>query len=128
MPIYLGWDTGNGIKISWRKLEMQCLENMKEVNQWRSNQAKQDLIGSIWNSKLIHLLELDRTESKGERLAWEAILQVMEQKGMKNEMENSPIYDAINHYGNETEESGFRKGFHVAMRLFVEGMNGGVCK
>ena len=29
-------------------------------------------------------------------------------------------------FGNEREETGFRLGFHVAMRLCMEGMNGGV--
>ena len=32
---------------------------------------------------------------------------------------------AIN-YGNEREETGFRIGFHMAMRLCMEGLKGGV--
>ena len=29
-------------------------------------------------------------------------------------------------FGNEREETGFRNGFQVAMRLCMEGLNGGV--
>lgn len=40
---------------------------------------------------------------------------------MRNDVE-----DRAQDFGNEREETGFRIGFHVAMRLCMEGMNGGI--
>ena len=36
------------------------------------------------------------------------------------------VEDRAKDFGNEREETGFRIGFHMAMRLCMEGMNGGV--
>lgn len=36
------------------------------------------------------------------------------------------VEDRAQDFGNEREETGFRIGFHMAMRLCMEGMNGGV--
>ena len=50
---------------------------------------------------------------------------------MKNEKYSFDASDKIlclaNEYGMAAEESGFRRGFQIAMKLCMEGLRGGIC-
>lgn len=92
----------------------------------RAAEAKSDLIGAIFRSELFDLLDLDKEQTNGERETWQAFV-----GALKSAAEGAPIMkqddieDLAQDFGNEREETGFRIGFHIAMRLCMEGLNGG---
>lgn len=102
---------------------MEYTEALKK----RAAEAKSDLIGWIYKSDLFNLLDVENDQSKGEREAWNAFMETLGSVTgdapvkMRNDVE-----DRAQDFGNEREETGFRIGFHVAMRLCMEGMNGGI--
>ena len=93
----------------------------------RAAEAKSDLIGWMYKSDLFNLLGVENDQTKGERAAWTAFMETLGSVTgdapvkMRNDVE-----DRAQDFGNEREETGFRIGFHVAMRLCMEGMNGGI--
>lgn len=93
----------------------------------RAAEAKSDLIGWMYKSDLFNLLDVENDQTKGERAAWNAFMETLGSVTgdapvkMRNDVE-----DRAQDFGNEREETGFRIGFHVAMRLCMEGMGGGV--
>lgn len=104
------------------KMDYMEMSTMK-----RSAEAKSDLIGAIYCSELFDLLGLDNAKTPGERNAWQAFTEALENvAGDVPVMEKNGIEDRAQDFGNEREETGFRNGFHVAMRLCMEGLNGGV--
>lgn len=103
------------------------MEQYEAFNRTREAQAKSDLIGAIYCSELFDLLGLDKNKTSGERDAWQAFTEALENvAGDVPVMEKNGIEDRAQDFGNEREETGFRNGFHVAMRLCMEGLNGGV--
>lgn len=93
----------------------------------REARAKTDLIGTIRNLEVYELLGFHRVTSAGEKETWEAFTEALgsvagDAPADKRNGEENRAQD----FGNEREETGFRTGFHVAMRLCMEGMNGGV--
>lgn len=93
----------------------------------RMAEAKSDLIGAIHNSELFDLLGLDIQWTAGERDAWRAFTEALGNvAGDVPAAEKNGVEDRAQDFGNEREETGFRNGFHVAMRLCMEGLNGGV--
>lgn len=93
------------------------------VQKLRSAEAKRDLVGAIHNSELYELLGFHNKASAAEQETWDMLMKGLEQAA--GEKANKVSELAIN-YGNEREETGFRIGFHMAMRLCMEGLNGGV--
>ena len=93
----------------------------------RAAEAKSDLIGWMYKSDLFNLLGVENDQTKGGRAAWNAFMETLGSVTgdapvkMRNDVE-----DRAQDFGNEREETGFRIGFHVAMRLCMEGMNGGI--
>lgn len=91
----------------------------------RAAEAKSDLIGWMYKSDLFNLLDVENDQTKGERAAWNAFMETLGSVTgdapvkMRNDVE-----DRAQDFGNEREETGFRIGFHVAMRLCMEGMGG----
>lgn len=92
----------------------------------RIAEAKSDLIGAIHNSEIYELLDFHRITTTGEKKSWAAFTEALGNVAgevpvnKRNDME-----DRAQDFGNEREEAGFRIGFHMAMRLCMEGMNGG---
>lgn len=93
----------------------------------RSAKARCDLVGAIYCSELYDLLGLDKNKTPGERDAWRAFTEALGNvAGDVPAAEKNGVEDRAQDFGNEREETGFRNGFHVAMRLCMEGLNGGV--
>lgn len=87
----------------------------------REAEAKSDLIGTIHNSEIFELLGFHRVTTMGEKESWNRFMETLSgAAGQKAE----EIGDLAMIYGNEREETGFRMGFHIAMRICIEGLNG----
>ena len=93
----------------------------------REAQAKSDLIGAIHNSEVYELLGFHRITTAGEKESWEAFREALGSvAGNASVNKKNNVEDRAQNFGNEREETGFRLGFHTAMRLCMEGLNGGV--
>ena len=93
----------------------------------REAQAKSDLIGSIHNSEVYELLGFHRETTIREKESWEAFTEALGNvAGDAPINKKNNVEDWAQDFGNEREETGFRIGFHTAMRLCMEGLNGGV--
>lgn len=103
---------------------MEQYEAFKKV---REDRAKGDLIGTIHNSEVYELLGFHKMTTEGEKESWEAFTKALGDVtvGVSVNTRND-VEDRAQDFGNEREETGFRIGFHMAMRLCMEGMNGGV--
>lgn len=98
-----------------------------EFNKIREAQAKNDLIGTIHNSEVRELLGFHGVTPAREKESWEAFTEAFGRMvGDVSVVEKNRVEDMAQSFGNEREETGFRIGFHVAMRLCMEGLNGGV--
>lgn len=103
---------------------MEQYEAFKKI---REGQAKSDLIGIIHNSEIYELLGFHKVTAAGEKESWTAFTEALAKAApavsvnKRNDVEERAL-----DFGNEREEIGFSIGFHVAMRLCMEGMNGGV--
>lgn len=98
------------------------MEQWETYNRIKTAEAKSDLIGAILHSELYERLELHQIVPARENEAWNKFSSNLEKiAGEKYE----DISERIMDYGNEREETGFRMGFHVAMRLCMQGLNGG---
>lgn len=93
----------------------------------RVAETKSDLVGWIYKSDLFNLLDVENNQTKGERETWNAFIETLGSvtENVPVKMRND-VEDRAQDFGNEREETGFRIGFHVAMRLCMEGMNGGI--
>lgn len=99
-----------------------------EVVKSGSAEAKSDLIGAIYHSVLYELLGFEKVYTSGEQAAWQKLEEELK-KLAGTEDGDRTLEKAGNRaqdFGNEREEAGFRKGFHVAMRLCMEGLNGDI--
>lgn len=90
-----------------------------------SAETKSDLIGAIYHSVLYELLGFEKVYTSGEQAAWQEFEEALGRLAGENEggAVLEEVGDRAQDFGNEREESGFRKGFHVAMRLCMEGLN-----
>lgn len=99
----------------------------EEWGKIRTERAKSDLIGTIHNSEVYELLGFHKITTAGEKKSWEAFT-----KALTSVAEDAPVNkrndveDRAQDFGNEREETGFRLGFHMAMRLCMEGLQGGI--
>ncbi len=102
------------------------MEQHEALKRFREAQAKGDLIGTIHNSEVYELLGFHLATTAREREAWEAFTEALGNVagGMSADRRNN-VENRAQDFGNEREETGFRIGFHMAMRLCMEGMNGG---
>lgn len=93
----------------------------------RAAEAKSDLIGWLFKSDMFDLLGFDNSTSDGERRAWDAFAEKLKYAAAETPvLERNRIEDLAHAFGNEREETGFRIGFHVAMKLCMEGLAGGI--
>lgn len=99
------------------------MEQYEAFNRIREAQAKHDLIGAIHNSEIYELLGFGSVFTKGEKQSWDELTKNLAKASVEKARE---IEELAIDYGNDREETGFRLGFHVAMRLCMEGLNGGV--
>ena len=99
------------------------MEQYEAFNRTREAQAKSDLIGAIHNSEIYELLGFHNVATTGERESWDNFMESLSGVSGKKADE---IGDLAVAFGTEREETGFRLGFHIAMRLCMEGLNGGV--
>lgn len=92
----------------------------------RTAEAKSDLIGAIHNSEVYELLDFHRITSTGEKESWAAFMKALgNMAGDASVNKKNNVEELAQNFGNEREETGFRLGFHTAMRLCMEGLNGG---
>ncbi len=92
----------------------------------RVAEAKSDLIGAIHNSEIYELLDFHRITTTGEKESWAAFAEALGNvAGEAPVNKKNNVEDLAQNFGNEREETGFRIGFHMAMQLCMEGMNGG---
>lgn len=102
------------------------MDYMEMSRKKRVAEAKSDLIGAIYGSELMDLLESGKTQTSGERDAWNAFSEGLKSvAGSASVKKQNDVEDLVQNFGNEREETGFRIGFHTAMRLCMEGLNGG---
>lgn len=99
----------------------EAFEKIREV------QAKRDLIGAIHNSEVYELLGFHKVTTAREKESWNAFMEAL---GSVTESapakKRNNVEERAQDFGNDREETGFRLGFHTAMRLCMEGLNGGV--
>ena len=102
------------------------MDQYEESKRRREAQAKSDLIGAIHNSEVYELLGFHRVTSTGEKESWAAFTEALGSvAGDAPINRRNDVEDRAQDFGNEREEIGFRLGFHMAMRLCMEGLNGG---
>lgn len=103
------------------------MERHEAFKKNREVQAKSDLIGAIHNSEVYELLGFHMVKTTGEKESWEAFAEALGSViGDVPVNKRNNVEDRAQDFGNEREETGFRLGFHTAMRLCMEGLNGGV--
>lgn len=99
---------------------MEQYEAFKRIGE---AEAKSDLIGAIHNSEMYELLGFHKVITQGEKESWDNFMASLSSE-VKEKVDE--IGELAATFGNEREETGFRIGFHTAMRLCMEGMSGGV--
>lgn len=103
------------------------MEQYEAVRKRRKEQARYDLIGAIINSEMYDLLGFGTGMTARESESWAVFSESLENvTGDIPVNTRNDVEDAARNFGNEREETGFRLGFHTAMRLCMEGLNGGV--
>ena len=83
--------------------------------------AKYDLIGALYESEVMQMLDLHRVESLEEKIAWDRLIDDL--TGRVGEKRANEIGELINIYANASSETGFKSGFHMAMRICMEGLH-----
>lgn len=102
------------------------MNHLEMLNTKRAAEAKSDLIGAIHNSEVYELLDFHRATTAGEKESWAAFTEALGSvAGDSSVNKKNDVEDRAQDFGNEREETGFRLGFHMAMRLCMEGLNGG---
>lgn len=99
------------------------MEQYEAFKRIREVEAKSDLIGAIHNSEMYELLGFHKVITQGEKESWDNFMASLSSE-VKEKVDE--IGELAVMFGNEREETGFRIGFHTAMRLCMEGLNGGV--
>lgn len=99
------------------------MEQYEAFNRMREAEAKSDLVGIIHNSEIYELLGFHRVTTAGEKKSWDDFMESLTSAAGSNAQK---IGELAVTFGNEREETGFRLGFHTAMRLCMESLNGGV--
>ncbi len=103
------------------------MEQYEAFEKIREAQAKSDLIGSIHNSAMYELLGFHKVTTTGEKESWKAFTEALVSvAGNMPINKRNDVEDLAQNFGNEREEIGFRIGFHFAMRLCMEGLNGNI--
>lgn len=104
------------------------MEQYKAAMKHMEAEAKCDLVGAIWGSELINLLTLDREDTPDERERWNAFIRELDEAAGTRQFGTAGCRaeECAVDFGNARAERGFRIGFHIAMRLCMEGLNGGV--
>ncbi len=76
---------------------------------------------------MYELLGFHRVTTTREKESWAAFTEALGSvAGDAPVNKRNSVEDRAQDFGNEREETGFRIGFHMAMRLCMEGLNGGV--
>lgn len=102
------------------------MEQFEASRNHREAQAKSDLIGAIHNSEIYDLLGFHRVTTVEEKESWKAFTEALEfVAGDAPVNKRNDAEERAQDFGNAREETGFRLGFHTAMRLCMEGLKGG---
>ena len=96
-------------------------QNTKRKNKMKE-QYQADLVGTL--SELPDYLGMELWESKEETKIFGKLTEAV-QEGKNSFNVQDTILCLANEYGIAAEESGFRRGFQIAMRLCIEGLKGG---
>lgn len=96
-------------------------QNTKRKNKMKE-QYQADLVGTL--SELPDYLGMELWESKEETKIFSKLTEAV-QEGKNSFDVQDTILCLANEYGIAAEESGFRRGFQIAMRLCIEGLKGG---
>lgn len=103
------------------------MEQYEVFGNKREAEAKRDLIGAIHNSEIYELLGFHNVTTEREKKSWDVFTKALGNiAGDAPAMEKDDVENLAVVFGNEREETGFKFGFHMAMRLCMEGLNGGV--
>lgn len=87
--------------------------------------AGSDMIGALFSTELIDTVS-GGFHSDEEHASWEAFTKAFEDAAPDAPfITRSRLEALVQNFGNDREEAGFRLGFHVAMRLCMEGLKGG---
>lgn len=87
--------------------------------------AGSDMIGALYSTELIDTVS-SGFHSDGEHASWEELTKAFEDAAPDAPFITRSRLEALaQNFGNDREEAGFRLGFHVAMRLCMEGLKGG---
>jgi len=96
-------------------------ETNKEIRMGMSKQMKYDLVGVLYS--LPDYLEIDsRSESREQVDIFNNLDDFLNTGNYPYELRDR-VTELANNYGIAAEETGFRRGFHTAMRLCMEGMS-----
>lgn len=102
-------------------------DEWEKFRKFREEKAKSDLIGAIHNSEVYELLGFHEITTAGEKKSWDAFTEALGSvAGDAPVSKKNNVEDRVQDFGNEREETGFRLGFHTAMRLCMEGLNRGI--
>lgn len=107
--------------------EIYKMEQYEAARKRRMERAGYDLIGTLIDSEVYDLLGFGTVMTARESESWAAFSEAFENAaGDIHVNARNDVEDKARDFGNEREETGFRIGFHTAMRLCMEGLNGGV--
>lgn len=96
----------------------------KEERLKMMKQLKEDIVGFLYDIPA-HLDPERKQESREETRIFDKLTDYLNGEINSFDIRNM-ILCLVTEYSMASEESGFRQGFHMAMRLCIEGLNGGV--
>lgn len=100
------------------------LSNEKAERLKMMKQSEEDIVGFLYELP-VYLAPERKQESREEARIFEKLTDYLKDGKHSFDIRNT-ILCLANEYGIAAEESGFRRGFQVAMRLCMDGMRGGV--
>ena len=101
----------------------KLLEMEKEQKKKLEERAKIDLVGMLYSLPDYFNVE-EKTESPEETRIFGSLVDYLNEGNYSYALRDR-VTELASDYGLAAEESGFRRGFKVAMRLCMEGMLGG---
>lgn len=107
------------------KNEMQ--QDMEWMNNRRkaADQAKMDIIGTIFGSEAVSEIRyFDFEKDGGENAAISDEIESLIQKSVPDAEKQIKLSNLVTDYSYGEELRGFREGFSVAARIFIQGISG----
>lgn len=102
---------GGGIGRGEEWYRVHQTNDLERIYRERANRAKHDLLGTILNSEIIHLLGYDGMDTLEMRQSWEQIEDYLRENVDKKVYND--ISELITSFGTCQEEKGFKEGFQI---------------